>query len=123
MHRKKSLAKVFLDSLKEAAIDCIGQCFTMPKTTRSFISEIAHTDDATTGYVTKKKIETTWSKEKIGNVSYVVKRKKSDAGDIIGKIMVYDLADYTAFKQSEANGVKIDIDPIGILVNGEIKTD
>ena len=124
MQRKQSLSSVFLDSLKEAAIDCIGKCFTLPTSFKGkFISEIDYTQNATTGYTEKKKNKYIFNKLTIDGVPYVSKQKVSDSGVNIGDPKVFHFSDYAVLKQSISNKVDTDITPIGILVDGQLKLD
>ena len=114
MKRKEKVSSVFLDTLKETAIDCKENCFTV-KSKDEFLTEQDYTQEKLTAFKKAATKKTEFSKKTIDGKPYVTLEITNPNGTRDGDIRIYNWADYTKLK----NGEKVE--PIGILVDGKIQ--
>jgi hypothetical protein len=113
MRKKEKLSSVFLNTLKETAIDCKHNCF-KTSSKKEYLTEIDYTQEKLTGFkkvATKELIRT---KKTIDGIPYVLVESTNPDGTRDGDIQVYAWDDYQLLKDEKP------VEPIGILVEGKI---
>jgi len=113
MKKKERLSTVFLDALKETAIDCTHKCF-KTTTKKEFITEVDYTQDKIIGYKKTAINEIRYSKKTINSKPYVLVERINADGTREGHIEVYNFDDYNNLKMG------LPIDMIGIYVDDKI---
>ena len=113
MKKKERLSTVFLDALKETAIDCTHKCF-KTNVKKEFITEIDYTQDKITGYKKTAINEVRYSKKTIDGNPYVLVEHVNADGTREGHIEVYNFDDYSKIKAGEP------VEFIGIYVDDKI---
>lgn len=113
MRRKEKLSSVFLNAIKETAIDCKYNCF---KTTsrKEYLTEIDYTEEKLTAFKKVATKEVTRTKKTIEGLPYVLVEKTNPDGTREGDIEVYAWEDYGKLKEEQP------VEPVGILVEGKI---
>ena len=113
MKRKERVSSIFLNTLKETAIDCKHNCFTT-KSKSEFLTQADYSEEKLTAFkrVTKK---TEYSKKTIDGKPYVTLEMKNPDGTRDGDIRVYEWKNYDALREGEP------IAPVGILVDGKLR--
>lgn len=112
MKRKEKVSSIFLNTLKETAIDCKHNCFST-KSKDEFLIDNDYTQEKLTQL--KSAVKTTeYAKKTIDGVAYVTTEMKNPDGTRDGDIKVYKFKDYDKLRQREL------VEPIGILVDGKI---
>ena len=113
MRRKERVSSIFLNTLKETAIDCKHNCFTT-KSKNEFLTQPDYTEEKLTAFkkVTKK---TEYAKKTIDGKPYVTLEMKNPDGTRDGDIRVYEWKNYDALREGEP------IAPVGILVDGILR--
>ena len=111
MRRKEKVSSIFLNVLKETAIDCKDNCFTT-KTKDEFLTETDYTQEKLTVLKASKKTEL--AKKTIDGIPYITSESKNPDGTRNGDIKVYDYKYLDKIRQGD------DVEPIGILVDGKI---
>jgi hypothetical protein len=113
MKRKEKVSSIFLNTLKETAIDCRHNCFTT-QSKREYLVEQDYSQEKLTAFKKSTK-KTEFAKKTIDGKPYVTLEIKNPDGTRDGDIRIYNWADYTALKEGAR------VDPVGILVDGKIQ--
>jgi len=113
MRRKEKLSSVFLNALKETAIDCKYNCF-KTSSKKEYLTEIDYTEEKLTAFKKAATKEVTRTKKTIEGVPYVLVEKTNPDGTREGDIEVYAWEDYGKLKEEQP------VEPVGILVEGKI---
>ena len=110
---RKKTQKIFLNILKETAIDCKHNCFST-KSKEKFLTEIDYNEEKLTAFkkVTRK---TEFAKKTIDGVPYVTLETKNPDGTRAGDIKVYNYGELERLRQGEP------VEPLGILVDGKLQ--
>lgn len=113
MKRKEKVSSIFLNTLKETAIDCKHNCFST-KSKGEFLTELDYTEEKLTAFkkITRK---TEVAKKTIDGVPYVTVETKNPDGTRAGDIKVYNYGELDRLRQGDP------VEPIGILVEGKLE--
>jgi hypothetical protein len=114
MKRKEKVSSIFLNTLKETAIDCKHNCFTT-KSRGEFLTQADYNEEKLTTFKKGATKKTEFSKKTIDGKPYVLLEIKNPDGTRDGDIRVYDWKNYTTLKEGGL------VDPIGILVDEKIQ--
>ena len=114
MKRKEKVSSIFLNTLKETAIDCKHNCFTT-KSKGEFLTELDYSEEKLTTFKKGPTKKTEFSKKTIDGKPYVLLEIKNPDGTRDGDIRVYDWKNYTTLKEGGL------VDPVGILVDDKIQ--
>jgi hypothetical protein len=114
MKRKEKVSSIFLNTLKETAIDCKHNCFTT-KSKSEFLTHPDYSEEKLTAFkkATKK---TEYAKKTIDGKQYVTLEIKNPDGTRDGDIRVYEWKEYDALREGAP------VAPVGILVDGKLQT-
>ena len=113
MKKKERLSTLFLNTLKETAIDCKYNCFNT-KSQKEFLTELDYTQEKLSGFKKVATKEITRSKKTIDGIPYIFIEKTNPDGTREGDIEVYEWSDYEKIKEGQP------VDPIGIWVDEKI---
>ena len=114
MKRKEKVSSIFLNTLKETAIDCKHNCFTT-KSKGEFLTELDYTEEKLTTFKKGATKKTEFSKKTIDGKPYVLLEMTNPDGTRDGDIRVYEWKNYTTLKEGGL------VDPIGIWVDEKIQ--
>lgn len=114
MKKKEKVSSIFLNTLKETAIDCKHNCFTT-KTRGDFLTHSDYNEEKLTTFKKGATKKTEFSKKTIDGKPYVLLEIKNPDGTRDGDIRVYEWKNYTTLKEGGL------VDPIGILVDDKLQ--
>jgi len=130
MKRKEKVSSIFLNVLKESAIDCKYNCFTTKNKTE-FLTEQDYSQEKLTAFKkTTRKLE--YSQKTLDGIKYVTLEIKNPDGTREGDITVYNFEDYAKLKeyqgmkdrdalgQSGAEG-EVGPYPVGFLIDDKLQ--
>lgn len=113
MRRKEKLSSVFLNTLKETAIDCKYNCF-KTSSKKEYLTELDYTQEKLTGFKKTATKEVVRTKKTIEGIPYVLVETTNPDGTREGDIQVYAWEDYGKLKEEQP------VKPVGILVEGKV---
>ena len=97
MKRKERVSSIFLNVLKETAIDCKYNCFTT-RSKNEFLTEQDYSEEKLTAFKkTTRKLE--YSQKTLDGIKYVTLEIKNPDGTREGDITVYNFKDYEKLKE------------------------
>jgi hypothetical protein len=113
MKRKEKVSSIFLNTLKESAIDCKHNCFST-KSKEEFLTELDYNEEKLTAFkkVTRK---TEFAKKTIDGIPYVTLETKNPDGTRLGDIKVYNYGELARLREGEP------VEPLGILIDGKLE--
>jgi hypothetical protein len=117
MKRKERVSSVFLNVLKETAIDCKHNCFTT-KSKSEFLTQQDYSEEKLTAFKKGTTKKTEFLKKTIDGKPYVILEITNPNGTRDGDIKVYNWVDYSKIKEYiESKETTEEPVPVGILVD------
>ena len=131
MKRKERVSSIFLNVLKETAIDCKYNCFTT-RSKNEFLTEQDYSEEKLTAFKkTTRKLE--YSQKTMDGIKYVTLEIKNPDGTREGDITVYNFKDYEKLKEYQrmkdreqfgpggAEGEDTGPYPVGFLIGDKLQ--